>query len=142
MFRRPPHSPNAAEPDQALLRCGGFLERRLKRTVESPMRTAVAFRRLPSRPVTLHFQHLTFLTTSFGKPFTEKGFGNGFRDRCDEADLTQCSSDGLRKAISRRMAEIGLSHSQAKAITGHITDKEYSLRMSGQSRGFGGAGDG
>jgi hypothetical protein len=29
--------------------------------------------------------HLTFLVTAHGKPFTAAGFGNWFRDRCDEA---------------------------------------------------------
>ena len=28
---------------------------------------------------------LTYLVTSYGKPFTSNGFGNWFRDRCDEA---------------------------------------------------------
>lgn len=71
-------------------------------------------------------EHLNFLVTEFGKPFTAAGFGNWFRDRCDEAGLPQCSAHGLRKAISRRMAEAGLSHSQGKAVTGHVTDKEFS----------------
>ena len=44
--------------------------------------------------------HLTFLVTEFGKPFTSAGFGNWFRDRCDEAGLPQCSFHGLRKAAS------------------------------------------
>ena len=70
-------------------------------------------------------EHLTFLVTSFGKPFTPAGFGNWFRDRCDEARLPQCSAHGLRKAISRRMAEMGLTHSQGKSVTGHVTDKEF-----------------
>lgn len=69
--------------------------------------------------------HLTFMVTAYGKPFSPAGFGNWFRDRCDEAGLRQCSAHGLRKAISRRMAEIGLSHSQGKAVTGHVTDKEF-----------------
>jgi site-specific recombinase XerD len=29
----------------------------------------------------------TFLVTEFGKPFTSNGFGNWFRDRCDQAGL-------------------------------------------------------
>lgn len=36
--------------------------------------------------------HLTFLVTEFGKPFTAAGFGNWFRDRCNEAGLKHCSS--------------------------------------------------
>lgn len=69
---------------------------------------------------------MTFLVTEFGKPFTSNGFGNWFRERCNEAGLPQCSAHGLRKAMSRRLAERGASHSQGKAITGHVTDKEFS----------------
>ena len=43
-----------------------------------------------------------FLVTEYGKPFTAKGFGNWFRDRCDEAGLPQCTAHGLRKAFLRR----------------------------------------
>jgi integrase len=66
----------------------------------------------------------TFLVTNFGKPFTEAGFGNWMRERCDEAGLPDCSSHGLRKAIARRMAEAGMSPHQIQAITGHTTLKE------------------
>ncbi|MCD0421759.1 tyrosine-type recombinase/integrase [Rubrivivax sp. JA1024] len=43
---------------------------------------------------------LAFLTTGRGEPFTPAGFGNWFRDRCDEAELPQCSAHGLRKAAA------------------------------------------
>lgn len=69
-------------------------------------------------------ENMTFLVTSFGKPFTPAGFGNWFRDRCNEAGLPQCSAHGLRKAAARRLAEAGCSNQQIKAITGHKTDKE------------------
>lgn len=69
-------------------------------------------------------QNKTFLVAEYGKPFTAEGFGNWFRDRCDEAGLRHCSAHGLRKAASRRLAEAGCSNSQIKAITGHTTDKE------------------
>lgn len=42
--------------------------------------------------------HLTFLTTEFGKSFTSNGFGNRFRKWCDDAGLKHCSAHGLRKA--------------------------------------------
>jgi len=51
----------------------------------------------------------TFLVTEYGKSFTAAGFGNWFRDRCDEAGLPQCSAHGMRKAFLRRMAEAGCS---------------------------------
>lgn len=71
-------------------------------------------------------ENLTFLVTEYGKPFTAAGFGNWFRDRCDEAGLPQCSAHGLRKAASRRLAEAGCGNLQIKAITGRKTDKEVS----------------
>ncbi len=69
---------------------------------------------------------LCFLETEFGRPFTSAGFGNWFRDRCNEAGLRQCSAHGLRKAMSRRLAESGATHMQGKAVTGHKTDREFS----------------
>jgi integrase len=68
---------------------------------------------------------LVFLITEFGKPFTSNGFGNWFRDRCNEAGLPQCSAHGLRKAMSRRLAEAGATNLQGRAITGHKTDRMF-----------------
>jgi integrase len=64
----------------------------------------------------------TYLVTEYGQPFTPAGFGNWFRDRCDEADLPQCSAHGLRKAFLRRMAEAGCSEDYIASISGH---KDY-----------------
>ena len=69
--------------------------------------------------------HLTFLVTSAGKPFTPAGFGNLFRDWCNQAGLSRgCSAHGLRKAASRRLAESGCTPHEIMAITGHQTLKE------------------
>lgn len=68
--------------------------------------------------------HMTFLVTSFGKPFTTAGFGNWFRERCDEAGLPQCSAHGLRKAIASRLAEAGASGAELMAVTGHQSLEE------------------
>lgn len=68
--------------------------------------------------------HLTFLVTKHGKPYTAAGFGNWMRERCDEAGLPDCSSHGLRKAVARRLAEAGKTPHEIKAITGHKTLKE------------------
>jgi integrase len=65
--------------------------------------------------------HLSFLVTSFGKPYTSNGFGNWFRELCDQADCTDVSAHGLRKATARRLAEIGCSTHEIAAITGHAT---------------------
>lgn len=67
---------------------------------------------------------MVFLLSEHGKPFSRKGFGNKFRQWCDEAGLPQCSAHGLRKAAARRFAEAGCSNQQIKAWTGHTTDSE------------------
>jgi integrase/recombinase XerD len=67
----------------------------------------------------------TFLTTSFGKPFAKAGFGNWFRDRCNEAGLAKgISAHGLRKATARRLADLGCTAHQIAAVTGHATIAE------------------
>lgn len=70
-------------------------------------------------------RHLTYLVTEFGKPFTAPGFGNWFRSRCDMAGLPQCSAHGLRKAMSRRLAETGATANQGRAVTGHKSDRMF-----------------
>jgi integrase len=66
----------------------------------------------------------TFLVTDYGKPFTPAGFGNWFRDRCNEAGLPHCSAHGLRKAFLRRMAEAGCSEDYIASISGHRDYRE------------------
>jgi integrase len=68
--------------------------------------------------------HLTFLTTQFGKPFTAAGFGNWFREQCNEAGLPHCSAHGLRKAAARRLAEAGCTEHEIASITGHASLRE------------------
>jgi integrase len=68
--------------------------------------------------------HLTFLTTQTGKPFSAAGFGNWFRDRCNKAGLSHCSAHGLRKAAARRLAEAGCTMHEIAAITGHASLSE------------------
>jgi integrase len=67
---------------------------------------------------------LTFLVTDFGRPFTSAGFGNKFRDWCNQAGLRHCSAHGLRKATAARLAELGASEHEIMAVTGHQTSKE------------------
>lgn len=69
--------------------------------------------------------HLTYLTTHKGKPFEAASFGNWFRDRCNEAGLPHCSAHGLRKAMSRRLAEGGATSLEGRAVTGHKTDAMF-----------------
>jgi integrase/recombinase XerD len=68
--------------------------------------------------------HLTFLTTEFGRPFTPAGFGNWFRDQCDQANLHHCSAHGLRKATAAALAEAGATAHEIAAVTGHMSLEE------------------
>ena len=68
--------------------------------------------------------NMTFLLTENGAPFSAAGFGNWFRDRCNEADLPHCSAHGLRKACAVRLANAGCTPEQIKSITGHKTLSE------------------
>ena len=67
---------------------------------------------------------MTHLVTEYGKPFTGDGFGNWFRDRCDEAGLPQCSAHGVRKAAASPLADIGCTIHEIMSITGHDTITE------------------
>ena len=62
-------------------------------------------------------EHLTFLVTEQGKPFTPAGFGNWFRERCDEAGVS-LSAHGLRKAGATRLADHGCSDHEIMAWGG------------------------
>lgn len=72
-------------------------------------------------------EHLTFLVTREGKPFTPPGFTNWFRECAKAAGLpSHCSPHGLRKAAARRLAEAGCTAHQIMSMTGHRTLKEVS----------------
>lgn len=59
---------------------------------------------------------LTFLETHQGKPYTPAGFGNWFREKCDEAGLPQCTAHGLKKAGATIAAENGATTRQLMAM--------------------------
>jgi integrase len=88
--------------------------------------------------------HLTFLVTEFGKPFTANGFGNWFRDQCDLATLPECSAHGLRKAGATIAAENGATEHQLMAIYGwespkqaaHYTKKARRKKLAGSGMAF------
>lgn len=75
--------------------------------------TKAALDALPASPIRF------LITTEFGKPFTDAGMGNRMRKWCDEAGLPDRSMHGLRKAMSRRLAESGASDAEGQAVTGH-----------------------
>ena len=81
-------------------------------------------------------KHMTFLVTEYGKPFSVAGFGNWFREKCDEAGLKHCSAHGLRKAAAAYLAECGATTLQIMAITGHrsIAEVERYTREAGRTK--------
>jgi integrase len=73
-------------------------------------------------------EHLTFVTTQYGKPFSAAGFTNWFSARAQDAGLPNGSAPhGLRKAASRRLAEAGCTPHHIMAITGHKNLSEVTL---------------
>ena len=76
----------------------------------------------------------TYIVTEYGRPFTAPGFGNWFRDRCNEAGLPQCSAHGLRKAFLRRMAEAGCSEDYIASISGHRDMREIRTYVQAANR--------
>lgn len=83
----------------------------------------------------------TYLTTEYGKPFSVAGFGNRFREWCDQAGLSHCSAHGLRKATAARLAERGATPHEIMAITGHRTLEEVQrYTKAAQMRGLADAG--
>ncbi len=79
---------------------------------------------------------LTYLVTSFGKPYTAAGFGNWFRVQCDAAGLPKCAAHGLRKAAASRLAELGFSTQEIKSSTGHesLSEVERYTKAADQKR--------
>jgi integrase len=72
-------------------------------------------------------EHHIIIATAFGKPFTEKGYGQWMAKAIERAGLPKrCVTHGLRKAGARRLAEHGATAKEIAAITGHRTLKEIS----------------
>lgn len=78
--------------------------------------------------------HLAFLTTERGQPFTAAGFGNWFRERCDEAGLHHCTAHGLRKAAAVRHALNGATTAELMAWFGWKTIGEAQRYIEQASR--------
>jgi integrase len=67
---------------------------------------------------------LAFLVNDLGRPFTDAGFGNRFRNWCDQAGLHHRTAHGLRKAGATIAANNGATSRQLMAIFGWETLKE------------------
>lgn len=77
----------------------------------------------------------TWIATAFGKPFSHAGFGNWFRDRCNEADLPHCTIHGLRKAGSARAAENGATTEELMAMYGWRSAGQAAVYTRAANRG-------
>jgi integrase len=79
---------------------------------------------------------LTFLVNDWNRPFTEAGFGNKFRDWCNQAGLRHCTAHGLRKAGATIAANNGATSRQLMAIFGwdSIRTAEQYTRRADQQR--------
>jgi integrase len=79
---------------------------------------------------------LAFLVNELGQPFTDAGFGNRFREWCNQAGLRNCSAHGLRKASATIAANNGATAHQLMAMFGWSTLKmaEVYTRAADQER--------
>jgi integrase len=69
----------------------------------------------------------TVLINEYGRPFSQKGFGNWFKKQCIRAQLPHCTAHGVRKATARQLAEHAeATQQQLKAAGGWSGDREVS----------------
>ena len=71
------------------------------------------------------------ITWSHGRGYSEKSLSQTFSGWCTQAGLGHCSAHGLRKAITRRMAENSFTNSEMKSITQHSADAELAVYTRG-----------
>lgn len=77
------------------------------------------------------------LVTSYGKPYSVKGFSQMIAKATRKAGLpARCVPHGLRKAAARRLAESGCTPNEIMALTGHRTLAEIAryTRAAGQEK--------
>jgi integrase len=97
-----------------------FSQRKTGVSVELPMLVALQ-EIIDATPI---LGATTYLVTQYGKPFTADGFGNWFRERCNQAGLPHCSAHGVRKASAARAAENGATVHQLMSLFGWLTMHE------------------
>lgn len=69
---------------------------------------------------------MTFIQSSWGRPFSVKGLGNRMKDWFIQAGLPHCSTHGLRKAGATIAAENGADYELLKSIFGWTTAQQAS----------------
>ena len=77
----------------------------------------------------------TLLVTEYGKPFSEKGFGNWFKKQCVAAGLPHCTAHGVRKATARQLADHAeATQQELKAAGGWSGDREVATYVAEADR--------
>lgn len=76
----------------------------------------------------------TLVVTKHGKPYSAAGWSNKVREWCDAAGLPQCTSHGLRKALTRRAADLGTSQQALKAVGQWSSDGEVRIYAENANR--------
>jgi integrase len=67
-------------------------------------------------------EHVSVLTTAYGKPFTVDGFSQWMRNAITASGLPlDAQPHGLRKATGRRLAEAGATAKMIMSVLGHTT---------------------
>lgn len=77
-----------------------------------------AIEALPAAPIRY------YIVSSTGRRYTTEGLGNRFRKWANEAGV-KGSLHGIRKGVSRQLAESGATDAQGRAITGQKKDKTF-----------------
>ena len=68
--------------------------------------------------------HLAFISTPYGKTYSQKGFGTWFNGRCREASLTERTAHGLRKSAATIAANNGATVHQLMCMFGWMTEQQ------------------
>ncbi len=77
----------------------------------------------------------SYLLNGHGNPFkSPDSYRNWFRKRCDEADLKNVSSHGIRKALAELLAEEGCSEHQIMAVLSHTQPSTSAIYTKGAER--------
>lgn len=77
----------------------------------------------------------TLLVTDYGRPFASAAaFGNWFKDKCVRAGLPRCTIHGLRKALTRRAADLDVSQQGLKALGQWSNDSEVAIYVEGANQ--------
>lgn len=66
---------------------------------------------------------LAFIATKTGKPMVKEGFGNWFREACDEAKVAK-SAHGLRKLAATILGDEAGSELELQALFGWVTNEQ------------------